>query len=169
MNKWNFMLSWVEHEKSFITLGPDCEHVPKYYLTSQFKYVFFLSFLFYFIFVAGHDTSKHWGSPGVSNFNGRRLDSEQIWSYGSSQVARWDQSSCDQIEEFRWDSVPESQPFHVVSWSNGTQRQSQIHAHDKMSQRYCILTFSKYTGIFLTLPALICKVWRMKRGHFKSP
>ena len=24
MTKWNFMLSWVEHEKSFITSGPDC-------------------------------------------------------------------------------------------------------------------------------------------------
>ena len=27
MTKWNFMLSWVEHEKSFITSGPDqCLH-----------------------------------------------------------------------------------------------------------------------------------------------
>ena len=24
MSCLNFMLSWVEHEKSFITLGPDC-------------------------------------------------------------------------------------------------------------------------------------------------
>ena len=23
MSNWNFMVSWVEHEKSFITLGPD--------------------------------------------------------------------------------------------------------------------------------------------------
>ena len=23
MTKWNFMLSWVKHEKSFTTLGPD--------------------------------------------------------------------------------------------------------------------------------------------------
>ena len=26
MTKWNFMLSWVEHEKSFITSGPESVH-----------------------------------------------------------------------------------------------------------------------------------------------
>ena len=26
MTKWNFMLNWIEHEKSFITSGPGCTH-----------------------------------------------------------------------------------------------------------------------------------------------
>ena len=29
MSSWNFVLSWVEHEKSFITSGP--EYIPKYH------------------------------------------------------------------------------------------------------------------------------------------
>ena len=36
ISRENFMLSWVEHEKSFITSGPDCQWAPCKYIRSLY-------------------------------------------------------------------------------------------------------------------------------------
>ena len=63
MSIWNSMLSWVEHEKSFITLGPALTDLdPNCLLFWQYNWKKFLK-KFFFFFKKSADTIK-----GMENY-----------------------------------------------------------------------------------------------------